>query len=391
MPNQKKFLSLKDWCIENNRRDFLDLWDYKLNDTTPEKTAHMSTKKVWLKCPRGIHESTYVVLQSIIKAYKKGKDYKYCKGCNSFGMYVVDNYGQEYLDAIWSDKNTVSPFEISQRGETRIWLRCLSDNTHPDYDLATSNFQNSHRCPYCAGKRVCETNSFGHLYHEYLHLWSDKNNKTPYDYTYGSNSEVWFKCPYGIHEDYKRDIAATVMYDFRCPICGKENQTILKGENHPSWKGGVTTEAEKLRKSKEYEQWRESVFMKDNYTCQCCGTYGGRLVAHHLLDYANNVSERFNVENGITLCFNCHDSTIKDSFHNLYGTHGKTPNELEEYINSRRKELGIPIPFSLEAYLNGNILTPGGVEWAKEYYANIKVRPDRGFKKILPKFRVTQE
>lgn len=362
MPNQKNFVSLKDWCVENNREDFLELWDYELNDATPEEMPHMSTKKVWLKCSRGLHESSHVVLQSVIKAYKKGKDYKYCSKCNSFGMYVIDNYGQDYLDAIWSDKNTFDPFDIAQRSEKRIWLRCLDDDTHPDYDLATSNFQRSHKCPYCAGKRVCETNSFGYAYPDYVHLWSDKNEKTPYDYTAGSNQKVWWKCPDGIHEDYLRDIAATVAYNFVCPTCGRENQRRLKGEEHPNWKGGVTTEAQVLRKSPAYDEWRTNVYEKDNYTCQCCGKHGGRLVAHHIKDYATNEDLRLEPDNGMTLCFECHDSTVPGSFHNLYGTHGKTPEELQEYINKKRQSLDIHIPFSLERYGNEEILKPGDVE-----------------------------
>ena len=71
---------------------------------------------------------------------------------------------------------------------------------------------------------------------------------------------------------------------------------------------------------------------------------------------------RTNDDNGMTLCKNCHDSTIAGSFYNLYGTHNATPAQLEEYINKKRKQLGINIPFILSDYLNGKILKPGDIK-----------------------------
>ena len=239
----------------------------------------------------------------------------------------------------------------------------------------TSNFILSHNCPYCSGKRVCETNSFGSVYKDYIYLWSDKNKKTPYDYTYGSNAEVWWKWENGIHEDYKRGIDATIMYGFRCPICGKENQHIPRGKEHYNWKGGKTTQAQKDRKSPKYDAWREQVYENDNYTCQCCGQYGGKLTAHHLYDYATHEDLRFEPYNGITLCINCHDSTISGSFHNVYGTHGKTLEELSEYINNKRKQLGIHIPFNIDDYRNGNIFNRNSIYEINIFYGGWKFVP----------------
>lgn len=41
-----------------------------------------------------------------------------------------------------------------------------------------------------------------------------------------------------------------------------------------------------------------------------------------------------------------------------YGTRNNTPEQLEEYINNRRKELNINKPFKMIDYLNGEILKP---------------------------------
>ena len=349
-------ITLEQFCIDNNC-NIIDLWDYDLNEVSPSEISHMSTDKVWLKCPNGKHESTLVSLNNVIKAFKNGKEYNYCRKCNSIGQLIVDKYGEEYLLKIWSDKNDKSPFDISKSSMEKIWLRCQNDSTHPDYDLSAFNFVNSHNCPYCVGKRVCLTNSLGYNYPKVLDIWSEKNDKTPFDYTTNSHTEVWWKCENHLHDDYKRMISRSNTYDFRCPVCGKANQYIPRGENHPNWKGGLTSEAQLQRKSPEYQKWRDLVYEKDDYTCQCCGQRGGRLTAHHLLDFASYPDLRFAVDNGITMCFDCHDATVKGSFHNLYGTHYKTASELEEYINNKREQLGIDIPFSIDGYKNGEKLT----------------------------------
>lgn len=63
---------------------------------------------------------------------------------------------------------------------------------------------------------------------------------------------------------------------------------------------------ERNRSSKEYTEWRTSVFERDNYTCRYCGERGNKLNAHHILRWADCKGERFNISNGITFCVECH-------------------------------------------------------------------------------------
>lgn len=60
------------------------------------------------------------------------------------------------------------------------------------------------------------------------------------------------------------------------------------------------------RRCAEYARWRKSVYERDKYTCQRCGSKGGRLNAHHIKPYATHPSRRYDLENGITLCEQCH-------------------------------------------------------------------------------------
>ena len=98
------------------------------------------------------------------------------------------------------------------------------------------------------------------------------------------------------------------------------------GENNPNWKGGKTRDSLRIRTSVKYGNWRTSVFMRDNFTCQRCGQVGGKLEAHHIRrfsdildDIASNLPQYilyegamiytplWDIINGTTLCKKCHD------------------------------------------------------------------------------------
>jgi len=55
--------------------------------------------------------------------------------------------------------------------------------------------------------------------------------------------------------------------------------------------------------------WRRSVFARDDFTCQTCGQRGGALEADHIKPYSLFVEERWDVNNGRTLCRPCHRLT----------------------------------------------------------------------------------
>lgn len=80
-------------------------------------------------------------------------------------------------------------------------------------------------------------------------------------------------------------------------------------ENHHGWKGGITPKNEAIRKSSEYKSWRKSVFTRDSFTCQICSKIGGELHADHILSFAAYPERRFDLNNGRTLCVECHKKT----------------------------------------------------------------------------------
>jgi len=85
---------------------------------------------------------------------------------------------------------------------------------------------------------------------------------------------------------------------------------VMSGETSSFWKGGITPINQLIRTSAEFKIWRNSVFERDDYTCQQCEKRGGDLNAHHIKSFADYPEQRFDVENGMTLCVKCHRKTF---------------------------------------------------------------------------------
>lgn len=83
----------------------------------------------------------------------------------------------------------------------------------------------------------------------------------------------------------------------------------ISGEKCWNWKGEVSTKNHLIRNSIEMKNWRESVYQRDDYTCQLCLLKGVKLNAHHIGKFSENPGYRFDINNGITLCEPCHNKT----------------------------------------------------------------------------------
>jgi hypothetical protein len=72
------------------------------------------------------------------------------------------------------------------------------------------------------------------------------------------------------------------------------------------------------RGSTRYTAWRWSVLLRDNFTCQKCGERAD-LEAHHIVPYHENKELATDVNNGLTLCKDCHKAHHRE---NGYKTKG---------------------------------------------------------------------
>ena len=94
------------------------------------------------------------------------------------------------------------------------------------------------------------------------------------------------------------------------------------GKKHWNWKGGISSLTDIVTNNRKYYKWRSDVFQRDNFTCVICGKVGGNLNAHHIKSFSSimqyyeitNIEDAlkckklWNVNNGVTLCEECHRS-----------------------------------------------------------------------------------
>lgn len=81
----------------------------------------------------------------------------------------------------------------------------------------------------------------------------------------------------------------------------------------------------------KFTEWKRKVFGRDNHACQVCGS-NHRLRPHHLNSWNKYPKERFELENGLTLCEFHHEK-----FHLAYG---KGDNTREQFIDWLKSEMG---------------------------------------------------
>jgi hypothetical protein len=130
------------------------------------------------------------------------------------------------------------------------------------------------------------------------------------------------KGKHGKTEEWKKKMSVA-RSGSKNPMYGKT------GDKHPMWKGGVTPVHNKIRSSIESKLWIQSVFARDGYTCQKTGVKGGKLTAHHILNFAQYPELRFAIDNGITLSVESHKL-----FHRIYGVRNNTREQLQEFLDA---------------------------------------------------------
>jgi 5-methylcytosine-specific restriction endonuclease McrA len=62
-------------------------------------------------------------------------------------------------------------------------------------------------------------------------------------------------------------------------------------DKHYRWKGGITPLNKTIRKCPKMNEWKEAIFVRDNYTCQRTGQHGGILEVHHIIPFSALMTE----------------------------------------------------------------------------------------------------
>ena len=202
-------------------------------------------------------------------------------------------------------------------------------------------------CPFCSKQKVrrfCDVEKTGHtlcsgcsksLRTNILFLGTKKGRLLIYDIAlpyqgkkqwYGRLSAV---CDCGVSKDYFVSELKESGETFSCGCLNREISRSRVGELSASWNPALTDEERIKRRNNYTKSWASAVKKRDNFTCQVCGSTE-KPVAHHLNSYASAKDRRYDIENGVTMCRDCHTD-----FHTNFLENYRVPcneQDFEDYL-----------------------------------------------------------
>ena len=151
------------------------------------------------------------------------KSYQNENTANSFGTRCPD------LVKEWDyEKNIISPFAVSLRSNTEYYWICSRGHS---YMLSPDKRSQGRGCKYCKGKgfvyvgfndleTYCIQNNRKNLLQEWDY---ELNNKKPCEYTHGTRTEVYWKCPI-CGNKWRASILSRRNGWKNCEVCKRDNR-----------------------------------------------------------------------------------------------------------------------------------------------------------------------
>ena len=147
----------------------------------------------------------------------------------------------------------LTPHDVTYASSTKRWWICDKGKDHEWHETPGARASGK-GCPFCAGKRVADSNRLSTNFPELVPEWHSTRNAdlTVDEITLGSNRKVWWTCGKG--KDHEWDASPNDRTSGRgCPFCaGKRvadsnrlstNLPHLVPEWHPSRNGNLTADA----------------------------------------------------------------------------------------------------------------------------------------------------
>lgn len=253
----KKKDSFGQWYLDTFGEEKLEeLLNNPKNNNLRDKIFNISTGSeyhIWFKCEKKDYHENCMSAHSFFS----GGRCKYCGRTkyvhpkDSLGQYIIDNYGEDFLKIIWSDKNKESAFKYSIGTEKKVWFKC-PDGIHEDSYRQVKNAVNyNFRCPYCSSK--CNYSILQEKVYEYV---KDKFKEIRREHNctiVPVNPKTKFKMPFDVEiVDYKLIIEINGKQHYEC--IGKNSK----------WLHGLTPE-EYLKERKEKDEYKKNFAIKNGY------------------------------------------------------------------------------------------------------------------------------
>ena len=236
-------MTLKEWCIKNNRMCLLNEWDYDKNgDLTPDDISYGSNKEVYWLC-----KNNHSFLLSPKRKRCSRFGCPYCNGkkikidFNSFASKCKEN-NKEYLLEEWdynlNNKLGITPYNVTYKSNKKVWWKCREHNhsyLSPICDKTREDNRRIKGCSVCNGKQVwkgfndfetyCKNNNLKYLLNEWDY---SKNILRPDEIMPFSNKKFHWICDKG--HTYEMILnERTGNKKSNCPYCSSKK--IWSGDN----------------------------------------------------------------------------------------------------------------------------------------------------------------
>ena len=209
----------EDNCLETVKPQLAKEWHPTRNGgLNPKHVTSGSVKKVWWLCAKG-H-----VWEDTVNLRTRGRGCPYCSGRRASEDYCLLTVNSRLASEWHPTRNrSLTPRDVTPGSRKKVWWVCSRGH---EWKAAVAD-RNSRgtRCPFCAGRRVCEDNCLETVKPEIAKEWHPARNGslTPENVTSGSSKRVTWICSKG-HE-WK----ATVNYRSKgngCPYCSGRRKSL---------------------------------------------------------------------------------------------------------------------------------------------------------------------
>ena len=224
--------SFYQWCLDNNRNEYLDLWNYELNDISPMEVSAYSNKKYYFYCRKDKSHKSHCVTLNNITSKTDMNAFISCLECDNFKQWCIANNRLDLLSRWDYELNSFNPEDVFKNKNIKIWLKCPK-GIHESEQFSLPNITSSRNIEEAGKCRKC--NSFAQylidLYGENAleKYWDyDKNTYNPWHIDKSARKDIYIKCQeVDYHGTYKTDCVSFSSKGCRCSYCN-DTRTVHK-------------------------------------------------------------------------------------------------------------------------------------------------------------------
>ncbi len=189
-------------------------WNEKRNGSSAAEASSASKQWVWWQCLR---KSEHEWQQPIYKRVK-GLGCPKCIIEDKSLAKLFPEIAEEWHDTL---NNAITADEVAARGSHLAWWQCMLNVDHVWEALVCNRTSKRPTgCPYCAGKKVDESNSLAACRPDLALEWHPtKNTLKPDEVTCGSRKKAWWQCQRNNKHEWQTDITDRAKAGAGCPFC----------------------------------------------------------------------------------------------------------------------------------------------------------------------------